>query len=96
MLSGALVFVDNATYISQIPNPLIHKKHAIIYDIKDKEGMLRDLKYYVAHKDEAKAIARAGYVHVRQYHMAINRADYLLNTVAQTPEYKQMSVNTGT
>ena len=81
MLSGALVFVDNATYLHQIPNPIVHKQHVILYDIKDKDGMLNQLQYYATHKEEAQAIARAGYVHVRQYHMAINRADYLLTKI---------------
>eukprot|EP00656_Telonema_subtile_P008505 TRINITY_DN13967_c0_g1_i4.p1 TRINITY_DN13967_c0_g1~~TRINITY_DN13967_c0_g1_i4.p1 ORF type:complete len:240 (+),score=52.24 TRINITY_DN13967_c0_g1_i4:106-825(+) len=83
MLSGALVFVDNATYLHQIPDPVIHQQHLILYNVTDKPKLTELLTYYIQHEDEAAAIARAGYLHVRRYHMAVNRVDMLLRTASE-------------
>jgi hypothetical protein len=92
MLSGALVFVDNATYLAQLPHPLITGKHAIIYDLEDKKTVADQLRYYIKHEEEAAAIARAGYLHTRKYHMAVNRVDMLLSVVQSARLAKQQTL----
>jgi spore maturation protein CgeB len=77
-VSGALVFVDNATYMHQIPHPLVHGEHLIVYDRADRVGLFALLDHYLAHPEEARAIAEAGRTHVFRHHMAANRADRLL------------------
>ena len=54
--SGALVFVDNMWVPTA--HPFVDGEHLILYDQHDKDAFLRKLGYYLAHPDEARAIAR--------------------------------------
>jgi len=82
-LSGAMVMVDTMYILPRMPNPPIDGTHFVMYDPTKKEDFMAKLKYYSdpANADEVRAIAHAGYEFVLRHHMAVNRVDYVLETV---------------
>lgn len=79
MMSGALIFVDEM-WVPQ-PYAIRHKEHVILYDTKDQDAFREKLKYYLSHPEEAREIARRGYLHALRYHRAVSRLDYFLRSV---------------
>lgn len=78
MMSGALVFVDEMH--TPMPHPLINGTHVIIFDPHDRDTFLVLLRHYMENPEEARVIARAGYLHVLKYHRAVSCVDYLVRT----------------
>jgi hypothetical protein len=76
LASGALLFTDETS----IPHPPVpaHAKHVVVYDASDYASFVKVLQYYIEHPTEAAGIARQGWLLARNYHGALNRADYLL------------------
>ena len=59
---------------------LVTGEHLILYDQHDKDAFLRKLGYYLAHPDEARAIAKACLAHALKHHRAVSRMDFLLRS----------------
>lgn len=78
LASGALVFVDEM-YVPH-PRPFRHGVHVIVYDNSDQADFDSKLAYYLAHPDEARAIANAGLRHALRYHRAVSRMDFVLRS----------------
>lgn len=79
MLTGALVMVDHMDVLPMLPNPPRHGIHYVVYDPKNQSDFNAKLAYYLAHHDEAHAIARAGFDFVQEHHMPQHRIEYILS-----------------
>eukprot|EP00614_Pseudopedinella_elastica_P023414 CAMPEP_0172629878 /NCGR_PEP_ID=MMETSP1068-20121228/170368_1 /TAXON_ID=35684 /ORGANISM="Pseudopedinella elastica, Strain CCMP716" /LENGTH=134 /DNA_ID=CAMNT_0013440539 /DNA_START=60 /DNA_END=464 /DNA_ORIENTATION=- len=77
-MSGALIFVDEM--FAPMPHPMVNGTHVIIYNTKDQQGFNALLRYYVGHPDEARAMAKRGYLHTLRYHRTVSRVDYFMRT----------------
>ncbi len=60
----------------RIPHNFIDGKSAVFFD--DTQDLERKLDYYLAHPEEADAIARAGHEHFTRYHTGSMRAKQML------------------
>lgn len=82
-LAGAMVMIDKTVTLDWMPNPPENGKHWITYDPANKEDFMAKIRHYAdpANKAETEKIAQNGYEFVLRHHMAVNRVDYVLNTV---------------
>eukprot|EP01041_Mallomonas_annulata_P009537 gene9536-19831_t len=76
--TGALVMVDPV--LVPHPYPLIDGVHVVYFSNRNKTDLWSKLDYYRTHREEAKEIAIAGYLHTMKFHRAANLADYILRT----------------
>lgn len=79
MASGALIFVDQM-YVPR-PYPLVHDKHYIVYDNKNKTDLFEKLDAYRKDKALARRVALNGYIHAMRFHRAANLIDYVFRTL---------------
>lgn len=79
MASGALVFMD--VMHTPAPFPLRHGETIILYSSHNESDFLSKLDYYMKHEEEARRIARNGYLHALRYHRTVNFIDYILKTI---------------
>ncbi|MBX7258402.1 MAG: glycosyltransferase [Candidatus Hydrogenedentes bacterium] len=62
-----------------IPHPFEDGRHAVYFD--DLEHLTDRLQYFLAHTDEARTIAEAGRVHLREHHTSSARASQMLGVI---------------
>jgi spore maturation protein CgeB len=79
MASGALVFMD--TMQTPAPFPLRHGETIVFYSTYNESDFLAKLHYYLTHEEEARKIARNGYLHALRHHRTVNFIDYILKTI---------------
>jgi hypothetical protein len=77
--TGALVFVD-IMHVHR-PYPLLHGKHVVYYDNKNRTDLFEKLDHYMSTVEHARRVAVQGYVHCMKYHRAASLTDYIFRTV---------------
>ncbi len=74
---GVMLLAERSPLV--IPNNFEDGVHAVYFD--HAKDLLEKTRYYLAHPDEAAAIARAGYVHAREFHTGTVRAQQCLGVI---------------
>jgi len=86
LASGALVFMDRTS--TPHTHPLIHGIHAVLYDPHNEAAFRAALYHFLVGEGsrpggEAEGVAARGAAFVMRHHLAVNRAEYILDELEQ-------------
>jgi hypothetical protein len=80
--SGSVLVTDGM--LGLVPQPMLPNEHYFAYDIRDgaASNFHALLRWIFEHEEEARNVARRGWLNAVKHHRSVNRADYLFRTLA--------------
>lgn len=88
MMSGALLLTERTG--NGLTDLFEDGKHLVLYTKGDVEDAARKIRFYLENPDKAQAIAEAGRKLVCEKHLALHRAQYVLDKISQPTRPSKM------